>query len=184
MWESSNTSTVACNFCNNDDYTRFDYNYDSDSCTCMECGAVLENMGFADLLACSAYREPMEPNEPMDEAEPKRPTTIYKGTYNRRAYFSERLSAACLLEPDIPEADKAKIREEYDKYANRDWIQKERRRKGNIHKKDIQAILRSLNKANNTNRFTTCYLGKSFVLHYLHTHKYRKMEVHQGDVGW
>jgi hypothetical protein len=120
----------------------------------MECGAVLENMGMADLFVCSTV-------QPELEGTATEPTQAkYKGTYNRRAYFSERLSAACLLEPDIPDDDKAKIQEAYNIYSNKNWIQRERRKTGSIHKRDIQQILRSLNKTYKTSRFTTRYLEK------------------------
>jgi hypothetical protein len=149
--------SIACSYCGNFDYTRFDYNVGTDVCTCMECGEVLTEMHWNDLMACSAYVEPgMEPEQPQESVVSK----SFKGTYHRRAYLMERLSAACLREPDINDDDKRKIISEYEAYSQQSWFHKQRYNKRIIDKRDIQSILRSLNKKNNTKLFTTRYLEK------------------------
>ena len=149
--------TTECYNCGNTNYLRFDYDVNFDNCICMECGSVLQQMQYSNLLACSSLDQPG-----MEETESKtsKPPKVYKGTYHCWAYLMECLSAACFREPDINEDDKKKIKLEYELYSKRSWFHKQKQEQGLISKKDIQTILRSLNKKNNTKVFTTRYLEK------------------------
>ena len=136
---------TECSNCGNKDYMRFDYDANFDNCICMECGAVLQQMHYSDLLACSSMDQPRAEKTDNDSKTPQSPKA-YKGTYHCWAYLMERLSAACLREPNINDDDKNKIKQEYDLYSTRSWFHQQRKQQRLISKKVIQAILRSLNK--------------------------------------
>ena len=139
---------------------RFDYNTNYDYCICMECGKVLQQMHYTDLLACSTLDQ-RRVEEISDNPKASKSPKIYKGTYHCHAYLMECLSAACLREPNInDDDDKSKIKEEYELHSEKSWFHQQRKWQRLISKKDIQTILRSLNKKNNTKIFTTCYLEK------------------------
>ena len=115
-------------------------------------------MHYGDLLACSRLDQ-TRVDEIGDNPKTSKTPKIYKGTYHRHAYLMECLSATCLREPNINDDDKNKIKEEYELHSERTWFH-QRKRQRLISKKDIQTILRSLNKKNNTKIFTTHYLEK------------------------
>jgi hypothetical protein len=136
IYVDSNKFTINCSVCNNFDYLRFDYDAQCNQCICMECGAILPNMGFTDLVACST----MEPAnnttvEQYGTVNTTTPTKPWKDTYNKRAYIMERLSAACMREPDINKEDKDKIRTEYELYSEQSWIHQQRKQRRYLNKK-------------------------------------------------
>jgi hypothetical protein len=143
---------TACTVCGNEDVTTFQYNYDDNTTTCTQCGAMLDSIGWAEYIQ-------MVPPPPKDaDAKTKRK---YKGTYNRRAYIVERIAASCMCEPEIkPDEHKDIIKAEYEKYSNRSYFERLRAQNKLINKKDIQSILRSIDKRNGNSKFTTKYLEK------------------------
>ena len=92
----------------------------------MECGKVLQQMHYSDLLACSTLDQ-TRVEEISDNSKALKSPKIYKGTYHRCAYLMERLSAACLREPDINDDDKNKIKEEYELHSERTWFHQQRK---------------------------------------------------------
>jgi hypothetical protein len=108
----------------------FDYDVQYDQCICIECGTILSNISFANLVAYSS----MEPaNDTTIEQDgtihTTTPTKPWKDIYNRRVYIMECFSATCMREPNINEKNKDKIRTEYKLYSEQSWIHQQQKTK-------------------------------------------------------
>ena len=94
--------------------------------TIMECGKVLQQMHYSDLLACSTLDQ-TRVEEISDNPKASKSPKIYKGTYHHCSYLMEHLSAACLREPNINDDDKNKIKEKYELHSERTWFHQQRK---------------------------------------------------------
>lgn len=81
-------------------------------------------------------------------------------TYQRRAHITERLSQSLCKEPLIQKSHKELILQAGFKIAQKDPEFKTRVLTRSIKKRDIQKILRALNRKEGTKTFTTRYLEK------------------------
>jgi hypothetical protein len=116
IYVDTNKFTINCSVCNNNNYLHFDYNTQTNQYICMECGAILPNMSFADLVAYSKVNNTenigMEDN--IKENTNTNKVKVFKFIYNYMAYIMEQLSAACMQESNINEKDTDKIRNKYE----------------------------------------------------------------------
>lgn len=72
----------------------------------------------------------------------------FKDTYDRQAHFDERILQHTMQEPLIRESDLKVITDEYMRYSDSNPFRKQRFEQRRINKKDIQHILRSIDKRN------------------------------------
>lgn len=79
-------------------------------------------------------------------------------TYQRKAHITERLSQTLCKEPVIEVAHQTLIRDTFGKLLSQNKSFKKSHQSGKICKREVQQILRSLNKTENTKKFTTKYL--------------------------
>lgn len=83
-----------------------------DDCVCTRCGACIRDFGPEQQQDPQLLQRP-DPERgvpPERRSEPANRLKEFKGSYQRRAHLSERLSAACCMEPTIPDEDYAEIR--------------------------------------------------------------------------
>jgi hypothetical protein len=162
MYGEYEQSDVGCTNCGNKDATLFQYISDNDSCTCTNCGAVLDNLGWAEYVSMAPG--PIQDiamglvelaTEVGDQQTKNARKKAWKGTYNRKAYAVERIRAAVCEEPKIVNEDHIQaIKDEYALYANQNMFQQLRATQGYIKKRDIQAILRSIDRKRGKTRFS------------------------------
>lgn len=99
------------------------------------------------------------------------PRPGFKGTYRRRAHINERLSSAHLVDPVICDEDLLTIKNTFLSETRRNWLFGLRYRSKLIGKRDIQTILRRIDKKVKTpvkRNFCVKYLEKWKTLkHYL-----------------
>jgi hypothetical protein len=139
------TEQPTCSNCGNSDVSLFEYRPESDASICQCCGVVLTNIGWLELT--NAVVTPQTAETADNKVGDVPPTKhAYKGSYDRRAYIVERLRAACLRDPQVPPEDQQLIQQEYIRQAQTNWIERQRADKKYITKRDIQNVLRSLDK--------------------------------------
>lgn len=89
------------------------------------------------------------------------PKPGFKGTYRRRAHINERLSSAHLVDPIICSEDLSAIQEQFDREIERNWIFRLQFEARRITKRDVQTVLRRLDKRHKGRRnFCVKYLEK------------------------
>jgi hypothetical protein len=143
------TTEILCKSCRNDDPFFMQLDSTGVGAICLNCATVCDDICEWDLVLAGLRRR-------TDSGGPSGP----KFTYQRRAYINERLSQSIMEEPTIPEEDLRVIISAYMRYAKQTYFETLRFESGEITKKDIHSVLRSLNRENNTNRWTKLFLEK------------------------
>lgn len=130
-----------------------------DGVTCINCGAVYASVDHLAIEEETIYEGSIEQHPRESEVQLEGQAGMekaFKNTYDRTAHLLERISAACLREPEIPEEDMALIAHKYTEFCDRaisiqrgnkrfkcdGTFWRQRRDKGQLHKRDIQALLR------------------------------------------
>lgn len=150
-----------CTECNNGDATLFLYDHDADSTICTACGFVNADMHWLEYSSLPIPIAPETGEGPTDvPVQPRK--KICKFSYHRPAYLTERLRQSRLGEPRIPKEKLDLIQQEYEEFSHRNYFQNLRKRDGIINKRDIQFVLRSLDRKLSPKKkeYTTKYLEK------------------------
>ena len=120
----------------------------------MNCGIVFENSNIWEMFE-------REEQEPQIESPPiKKRKFGEKNSYKRRVHFMERFSQFFRKEPDLDFEDKKLIKKYHEKYLQVNPIYKSLVESGSITKKDIQNLLRFIDKKENSKKFCRLYLEK------------------------
>ncbi len=133
------SSTLACN-CGNSDPNSFDNG------TCTVCGIVCSETRFAEY-------------NPFADDTISLFAPDYKNTYLRSVHLTERFREHNRSEPDIPEADLSIIYAAHKDLCTHDWFYRECSETQNFNKKNVQRLLRFVDKRQGEKRFTRLYLG-------------------------
>lgn len=146
----------SCSECGNEDARLFQYDGDNDTTICTNCGFVNAAMHIAEYLDLPVPEDVLLANQQNP------PKKDYKGSYERRAYLIERLRAAKMEEPRIPEDRVEQIKQQYNEYCKSNYFRNLRKEHNYITKRDIQQILRALDKKHSPKKkeYTTKYLEK------------------------
>ena len=141
----------CCQQCHNNDASQFVWEREYSKFISPECGQQhIITMGQNDdtvvCMVCGLVQCGNGYNPPLPPSSNIKPRDTFKGSYQRRAYLMERFSAVQGYEPTIPPDDMYAIKREYEKYSNTSFLRQARRANGRVDKRDIQQVLRSLNK--------------------------------------
>lgn len=128
----------------------------SDDHICTNCGNVYRNEGAPRRLIRYSSRGVV-----LDNATPGTiPAHGSKNTYNRRAHINERLSSANIMDPIISTEDFAQIKKEFERFLRTNWFFRQRAERRRLDKRDVQSILRSIDKRAEKRSFCVQYLEK------------------------
>lgn len=134
--------------CGNHDLSCFAYDNDSSDPICTKCGLVQQDNVFdfddiLDYIKNNSF-----------------PGRAYKGTYQRKVHLTERLREHNREEPQIPEMDILKITEQHQLLISTNYFYRKLATTNQYGKKEIQKLLRSIDKKEGTKKFSRLYLGK------------------------
>ena len=170
---SMTDETFHCTDCQQTDLYKLVYQPNDDTHICTVCGAVLADVSFAqyiEYLQVSARVDnavvPVTSVPTSDlcngddaaewvvleegcvplAAPPPVVVRPYKGTYSRIVHFTERISAHCRRDPEIPEHHLNTIRQVHLQRKARDWFYRQLFKQGLVNKAEIQKLLRLVDK--------------------------------------
>jgi hypothetical protein len=131
-----------CDLCDGDIRTATYFLYDSRSADwiCSTCGNASQSA--PNLRSVKWYELDME--KPSQTQVDK--VRARGSTYNRRAHINERLSSANAVDPIIPKENFSRIVEETTALRRSNWFFNRKFETGRLDKRDIQTILRSIDK--------------------------------------
>lgn len=121
----------------------------------MECGIVLDNQNIWLL-----FEEKEKEEQEIPSNIPRKRKFGEKNTYKRRVHFMERFSQFFGKEPDLDYEDKKIIKKYHDEYLKLNPFYKALVESGSISKKDIQKLLRFIDRKENSKKFCRLYLEK------------------------
>lgn len=136
----------SCQQCSNNDIRNFQYFPNEDWYVCMECGLVCTDL--CDAQVVEEYCKLVVPQG-------KKP---FQNSFNRRVHIMERISATQRKDPEICQEDALQLQIYHELYQERDYFYRERAKAKCLNKKDIQKLLRFVDKLEKENGKKWCKL--------------------------
>jgi hypothetical protein len=167
---------IECTNCGNSDPSCFNYsdNNGIDGSICALCGCINQEVGISELRQ-NLQRILNTTESKVFNKRNGKWQNPKKFSYDRKAYINERFNESRCKEPEICDEDKEIIKNEYNEFINtggytgiQPYFIKRIHETGNITKRDIQRILRSIDTKNKDKKksFSQKYLG-TFIVHTL-----------------
>jgi hypothetical protein len=148
---------MKCNNCDNHDPRLFTTDSDNHSGVCMQCGLVQSN----DITYCT-----FDDLVDLIENQCGHSGSDFRSSYQRKVHLTERLREHNRQDPCIPDSDLTDIRREHKRLYRRSVFYRLLADNKRFGKKEIQSLLRSVDRRKKTTKYSRLYLGKyaSFML--------------------